>query len=124
MSIFSNPLETHWRAVKRLLRYLSGTSFHGLHLQPTSPDNKLSLRVYCDSDWGSDIDDKRSTSGLCVFLGPNLISWSAKKQTLVARSSVEAEYRGMAHATVELMWIQSLLDELRVPRIQGQSTLN
>lgn len=71
------PLESHWLAVKRLLRYLSGTIYHGLHLQAANPDNKLSLRMYCDTDWGSDVDDRRSTTGLCLFLGPNLISWAA-----------------------------------------------
>lgn len=110
----SAPLDTHWSAVKRILRYLSGTISHGLLLQPASTSFPLSLRAYSDSDWGSDPDDRRSTSGSCIFLGPNLVSWSSKKQPLVARSSAKAEYRGLANATAELMWIQSLLRELRV----------
>lgn len=73
------------------------------------------MRAYSDSDWATDPDDRRSTSGSCIFLGPNLISWSSKKQSLVARSSTEAEYRGMAIATAELTWLQSLLNELQVP---------
>lgn len=111
----SQPLETHWRAVKRILRYLSGTPSHGLLLQAAPPDTPFSLRVYCDSDWATDIDDRRSTSGSCLFFGPNLVSWSSKKQSLVARSSAEAEYRAMATATADLMWVQSLLAELQVP---------
>lgn len=67
----SNPLESHWRSVKRIPRYLAGTQHHGLLLKPATRDIPLSLRAYSDSDWASDIDDKRSTSGSCIFLGPN-----------------------------------------------------
>lgn len=98
-----------------MLWYLSGTIHYGLHLQPTPSDAKFSLRVYCESDWASDPDDRRSTSGLCVYFRPKLVACSAKKQTLVARSSAEAEYWGMAHATTTLLWIQSLLNDMQVP---------
>ncbi|KAI5399506.1 hypothetical protein KIW84_064736 [Lathyrus oleraceus] len=110
----SNPLNTHWSMVRRILRYLSGTSKLGLLLSPANPNVALSLRAYSDSDWANDPDDRRSTSGTCIFIGPNLISWSSKKQTLVARSSAEAEYRALAHTTSELLWLESLLAELRV----------
>ncbi|XP_058784000.1 uncharacterized mitochondrial protein AtMg00810-like [Vicia villosa] len=94
----ANPLDNHWSMVKRILRYLSGTFTLGLLLSPAHPNQALSRRAYSDSDWANDPDDRRSTSGTCIFIGPNLISWSSKKQTLVARSSAEAEYRvvGMA----------------------------
>lgn len=110
----ASPLDSHWRAVKRILRYLCGTSHNGLLLQPASHDGKFSLRAYSDSDWASDPDDRRSTWGSCIFIGPNLVSWSSKKQPLVARSSTEAEYRSIAHSTFELLWLQSLLTELQV----------
>lgn len=113
----ANPLTTHWQAVKRILRYLGSTSTHGLLFQPANSNSTLSLRAYTDSDWGSDPDDRRSTSGSCVYLGPNLVSWSSKKQTLVARSSAEAEYRGLANATAEILWLQSLLRELQVQHL-------
>ena len=106
-----NPLEPHWKAVKRILRYLSGTSSFGLHFRPTST---LSLTGFSDSDWGSDMDDRKSTSGYCIYLGDNLISWSSKKQHAVSHSSTEAEFRGLASAVAELIWIRSLLCELQV----------
>jgi len=111
----SAPLEEHWKAVKHILRYLQGTLHHGLLLKPASTTVPLSLTGFCDADWASDPDDRRSTSGACIYLGPNLVNWWAKKQTLVARSSVKAEYRSLAQASAEILWMQSLLKELRVP---------
>ena len=72
-----NPLEAHWKAVKRILRYLGGTLTYDLHLT-RSPH--LNITAYCDADWASDPDDRKSTSGYCVFLGANLVSWCSKKQ--------------------------------------------
>ena len=111
----ANPNEDHWKAVKRILRYLKGTIEYGLLLSPHSYNHPVPLVAFCDGDWGSDPDDRRSTSGSCIFFGPNLISWAAKKQTLVARSSTEAEYRSLANTVAELLWIQSLLTELHIP---------
>jgi histone deacetylase 1/2 len=111
----AHPLESHWKAVKRILRYLKGTMNHGLLLHPSASSPPFSLRAYSDADWATDQDDRRSTSGSCIYFGSNLISWGSKKQPLVARSSTEAEYRSMANTTADLMWIQSLLNELHVP---------
>ena len=109
----SKPSEQHWLAVKRILRNLKGTISWGLRLQAASL-RPFPLHAYCDADWASDPDERRSTSGAAIFLGPNLISWWYKKQSVVARSSTEAEYRSMALIVAEVTWIQSLLSELQV----------
>lgn len=107
-----DPQEPHLHALKRILRYLWGTLDHGIqiHLSPTSD-----LRAYLDADWGGCLVSRRSTSGYCVFLGDNLISWSSKRQGVISRSSAEAEYHGVANAVAETCWVPNLLRELRCP---------
>lgn len=76
----------------------------------------LSIQCYCDADSAFDPDERRSTSGICVFLGPTLSLWWSKKQTVVARrSTTEADYRSLAAAAAEILWLQTLLSELQVP---------
>ena len=74
----------------------------------------MMVSAFSDADWAGCPDDRRSTGGFAVFLGCNLVSWCAKKQPTVSRSSTEAEYKALADATAEVMWIQKLLDELGV----------
>nr|KYP74641.1 hypothetical protein KK1_007328 [Cajanus cajan]KYP74643.1 hypothetical protein KK1_007330 [Cajanus cajan] len=76
--------EAHMHALKRILRYLQGTMDFGLHLYSSSTSTLLS---YTDADWGGCPDTRRSTSGYCVFLGDNLISWFTKRQPTLSRSS-------------------------------------
>lgn len=106
-----NPLQTHWQAVKRILRYLQATIDLQFHLS-LAPNNKLS--TFSDADWGSDKTDRQSVSAYCIFHGNNLISWCSKKQPKVAQSSTEAEYQALAQATCETLWIQSLFTELQI----------
>ncbi|RVW62843.1 Retrovirus-related Pol polyprotein from transposon RE2 [Vitis vinifera] len=108
----AKPSDVHWMAVKRILRYLKGTIHLGLHFQPAA---SMELQGYSDADWASCPNDHRSTNDYCVFLGLNLISWSSSKQRLVSKSSAESEYRGLVSLTAELVWIQSLLQELCLP---------
>ncbi|XP_021833784.1 uncharacterized protein LOC110773568 [Prunus avium] len=102
------PRESHMQAVKRILRYLKGTVTDGLWFKK----GHLNLVSYSDADWAGCHFDRRSTSGYCVFFGPNLISWSAKKQPTVARSSTEAEYRSLAITAAELTWICKVLTDI------------
>jgi len=105
------PTKLHWQAVKRILRYLKHTVSHGLLL---TRSNTSTLEVFSDADWAGCPDDRKSTGGYCVFLGSNLISWSSKKHPTVSRLSTEAEYKSVANATAELLWIQYLLRDLDV----------
>lgn len=70
----SQPLQSHWVAVKRILRYLRCTLQHGLQLLPASPSSPIPITAFSNTDWGSDPDDRKSTSGSCLYLGPNLVS--------------------------------------------------
>ncbi|KAL5548817.1 hypothetical protein UlMin_004048 [Ulmus minor] len=65
--------------------------------------NHLKIEGYTDADWAGSADNRRSTSGYFTFVGGNLVTWRSKKQLVVARSSTEAEYRGMAFGVCELL---------------------
>ncbi|RVW36762.1 Retrovirus-related Pol polyprotein from transposon RE1 [Vitis vinifera] len=104
-----SPCDSHWDAVIRILRYIKSTPGQGVLYRR----GHTQVVGYTDADWAGSPTDRRSTSGYCVFIGGNLISWKSKKQDVVARSSAEAEYRAMALATCELIWLRHLLQELR-----------
>lgn len=106
------PTEDHFRALKRILRYVKWTIAYGLQL---SRGSSPSLLAYSDADWGGCPDSSRSTSGYAIFLGENLVSWCSKKQSTVSRSSAEAEYRSLAVASAEVAWIVQLLRDLHMP---------
>ncbi|GJR93545.1 ribonuclease H-like domain-containing protein [Tanacetum coccineum] len=107
-----DPREPHFAALKRILRYVRGTLTHGLQLYASTTS---SLVAYSDADWAGCPTTRRSTSGYCVFLGNNLLSWSSKRQFTLSRSSAEAEYRGVANAVAETCWLRNLLRELHTP---------
>ncbi|XP_050160289.1 uncharacterized mitochondrial protein AtMg00810-like [Malus sylvestris] len=88
------PSEAHMDVVQRILRYLKATSGKGLMF---SNHGHQEVEGYTDVDWAGSVTDRRSTSGYFTFVGGNLVTWRSKKQHVVARSSVEAEFRGMAH---------------------------
>ncbi|GKB05903.1 ribonuclease H-like domain-containing protein [Tanacetum coccineum] len=104
-----DPREPHFSALKRILRYVRGTMDYGLQLFSSSATD---LVAYSDADWAGCPTTQRSTSGYCVFLGNNLLSWSSKLQSNLSYPSAEAEYRGVANAIAEIYWLRNLLREL------------
>uniref|UniRef100_A0A803NUD0 Reverse transcriptase Ty1/copia-type domain-containing protein n=1 Tax=Cannabis sativa TaxID=3483 RepID=A0A803NUD0_CANSA len=93
LSIFSqfmhNPGKQHMDAVTRILRYLKLAPGKGILFSRKTEEQTID--VYTDADWAGDKNDMRSTSGYFTFVGGNLVSWRSKKQSVVARSSGEAE---------------------------------
>jgi hypothetical protein len=107
-----DPQEPHLTAMKRILRYLQGMSDYGLLLRHSSSSD---LIVYTDVGWAGCPDTHRCTSSYAMFLGDSLVSWSAKRQTVVSRSSAKAEYRAVANGVAEATWLRQLLHELQTP---------
>lgn len=95
------PTASDFTALKRILHYLKGTLSLGIQFNK----GPLQLIAFSDANWAGDPSDRRSTTGFSVFLGCNPVSWSAKKQSTVARSSTEAEYRSLAHTAAEITWL-------------------
>ncbi|XP_074290587.1 uncharacterized protein LOC141617305 [Silene latifolia] len=107
----SNPGSEHMAAAHRVVRYLKGSPGQGILLRA---DSSLSLRGWCDSDWGGCPTSRRSITGWFVTLGDSPISWKTKKQQTVSLSAAEAEYRSMAQLVYELKWLKCLLSSLDV----------
>jgi hypothetical protein len=95
-----DPRTGHMEVVYKILRCLKGTPGRGLWFRKSG---HLNLEGYCDADWASSRDDRRSTSGYCVFVGGNLVSWRSKKQAIVAWSTAEAKYRAIALSLCEML---------------------
>ena len=105
------PKETHWKAAKRILRYLQGTLSHGLFY---SHSNDFNLIGFSDSDWGGDCDDRKSTSGFAFFVGDTAFSWMSKKQPIVTLSTCEAEYVVASTCVSHAIWLRNLLKEMKL----------
>lgn len=106
------PTTVHLDAVYRILRYLKTSPDIGLL---NSRRSRLCVEGYTDADWAGCANDRRSTSCYCTFVGGNLVTWHSKKQTVMARSSTEAEFCSMAHGVYELLCLRLLLSELGFP---------
>uniref|UniRef100_A0A803PYW7 Polyprotein n=1 Tax=Cannabis sativa TaxID=3483 RepID=A0A803PYW7_CANSA len=107
------PTTAHWQGCKRVLKYLKGTATHGVNFKKGS-SRTLALQDFSNADWASCLDDKWSTGAYCVHLSSSLVSWSSKKQTVVARSSTKSKYT-LAHVTAEIMWLKTLIQEMHIP---------
>jgi hypothetical protein len=106
----ASPSELHYQAAFRVLRYLKRSPGRGLFF---SQSFDLQLLGFSDADWGGCLDNRKSISGYCFFIGRSLVSGKSKKQSTVSCSSAEAEYRALASATRELQWMCFLLRDLQ-----------
>jgi hypothetical protein len=107
----SKPGAAHWKAIKRILRYLKGTASMGLMFG--GPNTDLVVRAWCDADFAADPADRRSVSGYLLMLGGGPVSWSSKKQKgTTALSTTEAEYLAMGAAVQDIIWHRRLLADL------------
>jgi transposase InsO family protein len=104
----ARPDNSHWTALKRILRYLSGTKEYGI----VYGGQAFVLTGWTDSDWAGDLDDSRSTAGYVFLLAGGAISWASRKQPSVALSTTEAEYMAQKNAATEGIWLRGLLEEL------------
>ena len=115
----SKPTKEHWMAVKRIFRYLRGTTHLGLLY--SKRDEPAALIGYSDADWGGDCNDYKSTTGYVFQIGGTAVTWRSKKQSCVALSTAEAEYVALSSAAQEAIWMRELSADLKNP--QSQSTL-
>lgn len=104
-----DPAECHWTAVKRIMRYLRGTTNYGLIYRNEGED----LIAYCDADWAGDVSERRSTTGYVIKFAGAAISWKSSKQACTALSTVEAEYIAAATAAKEVIWLRRLFNEMQ-----------
>ena len=104
-----DPREPHLQAAYRVLHYLKGNPRKGILFRKND-----TLEAYIDVDYASSIVDRRLTTGYCTFLRGNLVTWRSKKQNVVARSSAESEFRAIAQGLCELLWLEIILDDLRI----------
>lgn len=114
-----NPGKCHWSAIKRIFRYLKGTIDKQIVYQRRYDE----LKGFCDADWASDLDERRSTSGYIYTMQAGAISWATKRQKTIALSTTEAEFMSMVSAIQELVWLRRLYTQL-VPNEPVQITLN
>jgi hypothetical protein len=103
------PSEDHMKTTIRIIWYLKSSSRKGILF---SKNNHIKIEGYIDADWVRNIFDRKSTSGYFTFVGGNLVTWRSKKQKMVALSSAEAEFRGMAKGLCDLLWLRRLLTEI------------
>lgn len=122
VSRFMNcPQEPHAQAVKRIYRYLQGTSDLAL-LYRRGEENQL--RGFTDADWAADMHDRKSTTGYVFFLGGTPITWNSRKQPTVALSSTESEYMAVTEGAKEAVWLRRLLGEIHVLDLQAPTTIH
>ena len=109
----ANPKESHLAVVKRIIRYVNGTTDYGIWF---SKDKNSGLAGYSDADWAGNVDDRKSTTGGCFYLGNNLVSWYNKKQNSISLSTAEAEYIAIGSCCTQLLWMKQMLADYGIVR--------
>ncbi|XP_075489616.1 uncharacterized protein LOC142528449 [Primulina tabacum] len=104
----ADPKVTHLKAVKRILRYIAGTVNLGLWY---TKETNTNLVGFSDADWAGNLDDRKSTTGGCFYLGNNLVSWYSKKQNCVSLSTAESEYVAAASCCSQLLWMNQMIKD-------------
>ena len=114
----SKPTKFHWELGLKTLRYLKGTINFTLVYRKA---DKIELTGYADADWGNGTD-RKSQSGYCFYLSSNSspISWSSRKQNLVATSTCDAEYVSLSEAVSECIWLQQLLKDINIQGVHSR----
>ncbi|KAH9705116.1 hypothetical protein KPL70_011757 [Citrus sinensis] len=107
----ANPGKEHWRAIKWILRYLSGTADYDL-IYGTKRGTEVDVEGYVDADYAGDLDKRRSLTGYLFTLSSCTINWKASLQSVVALSIIEAEYTAAAEAFKEAIWLRGMVTEL------------
>lgn len=107
----TKPAKRHWSFVQRILRYLRGTSHFGLKF--TKGDG-LKLLAYSDADYAGDRDTRKSTSGVLIFIGSNLVHWKSSLQPCISLSTLESEYIAAALCAQTILWARRFLSELNI----------
>lgn len=105
------PSEEHWKAAIRVLRYLKSTSDMGINY--TGSDKCLCVCAYSDADWANNKESRRSVSGIMVMINGAPVIFKSKIQQSVALSTAEAEYIVLSLCMQEVLWLKSLLCELK-----------
>jgi len=105
------PVQTHWKAAKRILRYIQGTVAQGLFYSSTE-DHRLV--GFSDSDWCGDVDDRKSTAGFVFFMSGTAFTWVSKKQPIVTLSTCEAEYVAASWCVCHAVWLRNLLGKMKM----------
>jgi Reverse transcriptase (RNA-dependent DNA polymerase) len=119
-----NPTQTNMVAAKRILRYMKGAADYALvYGEQKIENNKMKITAYCDADWGGNKEDRKSTTGYCVFINGSLISWNTRKQQTVALSSAEAELMGICEVVKEVLYLKMLIEEIGF-KVETPITIN
>lgn len=107
----SQPYSAHWIALKRVLRYLKGTSSYGIGFKTTE---RPTCNAYSDVDWAGEVSSRESTSGMVILFGSSVLYWRTERQKCIALSRTEAEHMYMSDCCTKIIWIRSLLQDLHI----------